>query len=66
MTITVKDFMNFLKKIRQDKFLANAFSCLIASQNSENEIEHLNMAVNYLETAVEKKAREEEILIKWS
>ena len=41
MMIKVVDFMNFLKKTKQDKFLANAFNSLIVSQNSEEEIKYL-------------------------
>lgn len=59
MVISVKDFMSFIKKVRENEFLTLAFKELILSQNDGKEIEHLKNTVYNLEIALDKKTKEE-------
>lgn len=59
MVISVKDFMTFIKKARDNEFLTLAFKELIASQNDGQEIKHLERSIYNLEIAVDKKSKED-------
>lgn len=59
MSISVKEFMNFLKKTKNDYFLREAFFKLVQSANDMSEIDRLSEAIYYLEIYTDKKAKEE-------
>ena len=58
MDVGVKDFMTFLKKGKENKFIVAAFRELVASQIGNNEADHIEKAIYNLEIALDKQRKD--------
>lgn len=58
MDIGVKDFMTFLRKGKENKFIVTAFRELVASQVDNNGADHIEKAIYNLEIALDKQKKD--------